>query len=219
MVHEDGAAEVRPGLVPTAYLEVATAMVACATFDAEEDNELSMCEGQVVWRFAGAEVEGWSEVLSGEGVRGLVPASYIEESHRGAAADEPDGERRAVVLWPLRIHPERVSEGRKHSSRQRTRVALQRAQRRRDDEMEARKARDRVAGQCKDEKRSAARAARAALVASLTYVGRSGVGGGARHGRKGERLAWFHDHLPKMHSATLREERLHQVTIAHRDAS
>ena len=84
VVHEDGAAEVRPGLVPTAYLEVATAMVACATFDAEEDNELSVSEGQLVWRFPGAEVEGWSEVLSGEGVRGLVPASYIEEA--GAAA-------------------------------------------------------------------------------------------------------------------------------------
>ena len=99
VVHEDGAAEVRPGLVPTAYLEVATAMVACATFDAEEDNELSMSEGQVVWRFAGAEVEGWSEVLSGEGVRGLVPASYIEEAG-GAAADEPEPEpAESVSEW------------------------------------------------------------------------------------------------------------------------
>ena len=99
VVHEDGAAELRPGLVPTAYLEVATAMVACATFDAEEDNELSMSEGQVVWRFAGAEVEGWSEVLSGEGVRGLVPASYIEEAG-GAAADEPEPEpAESVSEW------------------------------------------------------------------------------------------------------------------------
>ena len=104
VVHEDGAAEARPGLVPTAYLEVATAMVACATFDAEEDNELSVSEGQLVWRFPGAEVEGWSEVLSGEGVRGLVPASYIEEAGAAAAdggAAEAGGETPAesVSEW------------------------------------------------------------------------------------------------------------------------
>lgn len=46
-------------------------------FTAEAEGELSVAIGDVVW--VEAEVDGWYSVRrDGDGVRGLVPASYVE---------------------------------------------------------------------------------------------------------------------------------------------
>jgi hypothetical protein len=46
-------------------------------FDAEAEGELSVAVGEEVW--VEAEVDGWYSVYrEGDGLRGLVPASYVE---------------------------------------------------------------------------------------------------------------------------------------------
>ena len=92
VVQDSSVENPRPGLVPTAYLEVATVVVARAAFAAEEVNEMSVGEGQRLYRFLDAEEEGWCEVIGTTGKRGLVPATYVEpEDDAGGEGQGDDG--------------------------------------------------------------------------------------------------------------------------------